>query len=263
MYKNKAITIEQSDEIIVLLKKTLESKMENYKPEGAEMPFHARLLGKDRLALYSFIHSLNTNFGTTIFEPVAKKIAEKNFKHAVLGTALSGSISSYAQTVIQEIIDGLRSGDRTPLKDDEIEAIKAVCQKGTMHKVKLTKIDLLLERDNGELFYFDIKTAKPNKGSFIEFKRTLLEWAAATLSENPGVNVNTLIAIPYNPYAPQKYERWTIRGMLDLEKELKVAEEFWDFLGGVGAYQDILNCFEKAGIEMRDEIDKYFLNMQK
>ena len=27
------------------------------------MPFHTRLLGKDRLALYSFIHSLNTNKG--------------------------------------------------------------------------------------------------------------------------------------------------------------------------------------------------------
>lgn len=35
------------------------------------MPFHTRLLGKDRMALFSFIHSLNTNFGTSIFEPVA------------------------------------------------------------------------------------------------------------------------------------------------------------------------------------------------
>ncbi len=32
------------------------------------MPFHTRLLGTDRLALYSFIHSLNTNFGTSVFE---------------------------------------------------------------------------------------------------------------------------------------------------------------------------------------------------
>ncbi len=31
--------------------------------------------------------------------------------------------------------------------------------------------------------------------------------------------------------------------MLDLDNELKVAEEFWDFLGGKGAYLELLNCF--------------------
>lgn len=54
------------------------------------------------------------------------------------------------------------------------------------------------------------------------------------------------------------YERWTLKGMLDLDNELKVAEEFWDFLGGKGAYPELLDCFERAGIELRPEIDKYF-----
>jgi len=46
--------------------------------------------------------------------------------------------------------------------------------------------------------------------------------------------------------------------MLDLDKELKVAEELWDFLGKDGAYAELLNCFERAGIELRPEIDAYF-----
>ena len=46
--------------------------------------------------------------------------------------------------------------------------------------------------------------------------------------------------------------------MLDLEQELKVADEFWDFLGGDGAYQDLLYSFERVGIELRSEIDQYF-----
>lgn len=49
-----------------------------------------------------------------------------------------------------------------------------------------------------------------------------------------------------------------MRGMLDLENELKVASEFWDFIGGVGAYQDLLDIFERIGIELRQEIDDYF-----
>lgn len=70
--------------------------------------------------------------------------------------------------------------------------------------------------------------------------------------------IHSLIAIPYNPYAPQPYNRWTMRGMLDLPEELKVAEEFWDFLGGTGAYLDLLDIFERIGIELRPEIDDYF-----
>jgi len=46
--------------------------------------------------------------------------------------------------------------------------------------------------------------------------------------------------------------------MLDLPNELKVAEEFWDFLGGEGAYNDLLDIFERVGIELRSEIDDYF-----
>ena len=57
--------------------------------------------------------------------------------------------------------------------------------------------------------------------------------------------------------------RWCSTGILDLQKELKVAEEFWDFLGGVGTYQDLLNCFEKVGIELRPEIDEYFAKNYK
>lgn len=46
--------------------------------------------------------------------------------------------------------------------------------------------------------------------------------------------------------------------MLDLNKELLVAHEFWDFLGGDGSYEELLNCFERAGIELRPEVDEYF-----
>jgi len=49
-----------------------------------------------------------------------------------------------------------------------------------------------------------------------------------------------------------------MKGMLDLKAELKVAEEFWDFLGGEGSYLQLLDIFERIGIELRPEIDNYF-----
>jgi len=89
-----------------------------------------------------------------------------------------------------------------------------------------------------------LKTAKPNISNFKDFKRTLLEWVAIFLAKDPTAKVNSYIAIPYNPYEPEPYERWTLKGMLDLPNELKVAEEFWDFLGKDSAYSEILKSIK-------------------
>jgi type II restriction enzyme len=236
----------------------LRDKFQNYKPESVAMPFHTRLLGKDRLALYSFIHSLSTSFGTVIFEPVAVELAKSRFLSAEKQATAGNTISDGAVRVIDDIMRNLIASVEKPVKAVEIETIRNVSQKGKMKKIKPTKVDIMLTNESGELFLIDLKSAKPNMGEFKGFKRTLLEWVAVVLAKNPKAKVNTLIAIPYNPYAPEPYSRWTMAGMLDLKQELKVADEFWDFLGGKGAYQDLLACFERVGIELRTEIDKYF-----
>jgi len=246
-----------------VLRQALRNKFQNYNPEPSKMPFHARLLGKDRMALFSFIHSLNTNFGTSIFEPVALTLAKSKFKRAELQAKAGDKISLMSQKEIQDIMDNLITAKSNPNKQQEIEIIRKVSKSGEFKNIKPTKVDILLESHSGELFLFDIKTAKPNAGGFKEFKRTLLEWTATVLAENSETKVNTLIAIPYNPYDPEPYNRWTIRGMLDLEYELKVADEFWDFIGGEGTYEELLNCFERVGIELRNEIDEYFAKYNK
>lgn len=253
-----SLTNNQKTQVENVLKEALRNKFRNYNPEPAHMPFHTSLLGGDRLALYSFIHSLNTNFGTSFFEPVAKSLALSNFASAEVSQRAGTQISEGAHVVIQNIMDSLSISSMLPNKLDEIERIRVVCQTGEMRTVKPTKVDVKLIDQCGTIFLIDIKTAKPNAGGFKEFKRTLLEWVAATLAINPDANVKTLIAIPYNPYEPQPYNRWTMRGMLDLDQELKVAQEFWDFVGGDGAYEDMLDIFESVGIELRPEIDNYF-----
>ncbi len=258
-----AIAQQKIEQIENVLKKSLRHKFQNYKPEPASMPFHTRLLGKDRMALFSFIHSLNTNFGTSIFEPVAKTLALSTFASAESQQIAGNQISSEAQRVIQNIMDDLAVASSSPNKIEEINAIRAVCQSGEMKTVKPTKVDIKLIAHDGTIYLIDLKTAKPNAGGFKEFKRTLLEWVAITLAQNPTANVQTFIAIPYNPYEPQPYNRWTMRGMLDLENELKVAEEFWDFLGGKGAYNTLLDIFERIGLELRPEIDEYFAKYNK
>ena len=251
------LTNDQIKRIENTVKESLRKKFQTYNPETSNMPFHYRLLGRDRMALFSFIHSLNTTFGTSIFEPVAENLASLNFQFARKQYVVGDSISEQAQSEIQSIINDLTVG-KNPNKIDEIERIRRVCNKGTMNKLKTVKVDLFVQSPDGTAHLFDLKTAKPNISNFKDFKRTLLEWIAIFLAQKPNAKVNSYIAIPYNPYEPKPYERWTLKGMLDLDNELKVGEEFWDFLGNNGAYSELLNCFERAGIEIGPEIDEYF-----
>lgn len=226
------------------------------------MPFNYALLGKDRMALYSFLQSLNTTFGTSIYEPVAKELAKEKFKEVHTQYKLGKVLTVIAQSEIQKILNDLSMGNDVD-KISETERIRKVANDGAVENLKSVKVDLFLISKSDEIFMFDLKTVKPNKGDFISYKRNMLEWLAVYFYQYPKAKVNTLISIPYNPYEPEPYRRWTMKGLLDLKQEVKVAEEFWDFLAGVGTYNDLLNCFEKAGIELRPEIDKYFSKFNK
>jgi type II restriction enzyme len=249
--------IKNKKHIVETIKNCLRNKFQNYKPESENMPFHYRLLGKDRMALFSFIQSLNTTFGTSIYEPVAKELAQPNFSFVETQYKLSNKITEEAQKEIQRVINDLSMGKNVD-KLEEIERIRKVARSGKVNYLKSTKVDLFLIGKDEKVYMFDLKTVKPNIKEFESYKRTLLEWIASYFYQYPKSTVFTMIAIPYNPYEPKPYARWTMKGMLDLKYELKVAEEFWDFLSGNGTYQDLLDCFEQAGIELRDEIDQYF-----
>jgi type II restriction enzyme len=251
----------QKMDIENIIIKCLRAKFNNYSPESGNMPFHYRLLGKDRMALFSFIQSLNTTFGTSIFEPVAVAIAKTRFKKVESQYVVGKTIFENCQNNIQAIINRLTINPK-PDKLSELQILRNSLS-GNAHTLKPAKVDVYVQSATGEQFLFDLKTAKPNKGEYQKFKQTLLEWAGIVLSADKSAKVNTLIAIPYNPYDPNPYQRWTMAGMLDLPQELKVAEEFWDFLGGPGTYEELLDCFQRAGIILRPEIDEYFKRFNK
>src|SRR4030043_1905473 len=111
-----ALSQQQITNIENALRNSLRHKFQNYNPEPASMPFHTRLLGKDRMALFSFIHSLNTNFGTSIFEPVAKALASSRFISSESQQTAGTQISSESQKVIQNIMDRLTTAETSPNK---------------------------------------------------------------------------------------------------------------------------------------------------
>ncbi len=118
------------------------------------------------------------------------------------------------------------------------------------------RADLFLKKGKRE-YYFEIKTSKPNSGEFSKAKQKLLEWVALRKK-----NVTTILAIPYNPYHPKPYSRFSILGVLDKKKELYVAERFWNMLGGKGTYKKLLRIFDDIGKEFKSKINSKIKKLQ-
>src|SRR4030043_146755 len=118
-----ALTEKYKDHIVETIKNCLRNKFRNYKPETEHMPFHYRLLGKDRMALFSFLQSLNTTFGTSIYEPVAKELAKTIFREVYTQYKLGNIITHDAQVAIQKIMNDLSNGSEVD-KEKETDKIR-------------------------------------------------------------------------------------------------------------------------------------------
>jgi len=195
--------------------------------------------------------------GQSIFEHVGRIIAKPRAKRAIdQYRELEGYISSQAVLKIDQIVRDLRAVKRKPDKEKETREVLSVAAKGNLGRKLKKRVDLFVETQEEIEYYFELKTAKPNINEFTGIKKQLLDWIAMRGSEKQDVNIKTIVAIPYNPYEPEPYERWTLQGLFDLKQEVLVGEEFWDLLGGKKTYEDLLKVFEEAGLELYDIIDK-------
>lgn len=244
-----ALTETQKRKIKELLRSKIRDKIKRYARESTSMPFLVKLIqDKEKVAAYSFIHSIATTLGISIYEEVAKIIAEPNSEEAKTKVRIGGTLSNEQKIVISNIIRDLRNGTRKVNKELEIkEVLKATTKNGKAQK-EGNIADFYMKRDGIE-YYFEIKTVKPNIDVFTKSKTKLLEWVAR--KQKP---VKTILAFPYNPYHPHPYERFTEQGLLERRTEFLIGEEFWDFLGREGTFRELLEAFDDVGKEFKEKI---------
>ena len=256
------LSSETADKITKLLVQIVRTKLIEYKPETEYMPFHHRLLGKDRYAMFSFIQSMNTTFGISIWEQVAVLLAKGAGYYAERQYQLLGEIDNLTEELIRNIHYKLRMGEMQAEKSKEVDLIRKSIKPGRRKKDPDSVVDLFVLKGKEEN-YFDITSAKPNMKEFVALKLKLLRWVGLRLSQDNSAIVFTRLAIPYNPYHPKPYERWTLKGLYDLDGgEILVGEEFWNFVAGDDIFDELLEIFQNVGTKLRDEIDKKFSELR-
>lgn len=224
----------------------MREKRENYSRETFSAPFHERLFGKEVYGRFSFIQSLNTSLGISVWEQIAVIIVKNHGGHAEKQYRLKGSINENVNTFIRNYLNDLYQNQSRPNKYYEISEIRKLAGPGNI-KYQNNVVDLFVKLRNREE-YIDITSVKPNKKEFQAMKEKLLYWTAMRLSSDQDVDVMTRLAMPYNPYEPEPYSRWTDGQLYDLSNgEILVGREFWNYIGQGEIYKDLLEVFATAG----------------
>lgn len=253
---------QQKLEIKKIIKDAIIKKLNEYKLVGDIKPFHEKLFSKERIRETSFFHSCSTTIGVTLFQNIAYLIGKgnKSFKRVEKQFEVKGNFSNQAKSAIEDIIFdlGRKQNDpkkRTPNINEEIKEVLQVS--GVGEKSSQIADLFIVDLKNNEIF-IEIKTIKPNKGESEKVKRTLLKITA--LRNKP---VNVLFGICYNPYYPKKYTWPLTLNYFEENKGLLIGDVFWNFLGGEGTYEELLNIFKEVGEELKDEIENKFQEIIK
>lgn len=253
-----AISNSQRDRIKSLLSEKIERKLKSYGRETTSMPFLARLIqDNEKIAAYSFIHSIATTLGMSIYEDVSVIIASEKSQECFRNYGVGGAISKDQKSTIANIVAKLRNGEIKASIEREIEEVlKASSENGEFQKSG-SIADFYMKRDSME-YYFEIKTVKPNIDVFEKSKTKLLEWVARRRKP-----INVYLAFPYNPYHPEPYSRFTEVGMMDSPNDFLVGDEYWNFIGGENTFPELLKVFDEVGKEFKERLEQKFKEIAK
>ncbi len=244
-----ALSSDQKEEIKDLLRRMIKNKLQRYARETTSMPFLTKLMqDEQKVASYSFIHSISTSLGMSVYEDVSLIVAKPQSESVAKKVGMNGTISREQKSIITSIVTELVNGTRKVNKEAETKEVLRASPKDGRPQEHGKIADFFMKRNSKE-YYIEIKTVKPNIDVFEESKTKLLEWIAR--KQKP---IITILAFPYNPYHPEPYNRFTHRGVLEVGKEFLVGEEYWDFLGGKGTFKDIMDIFDEVGKELHKDI---------
>jgi hypothetical protein len=242
------------DEIKALLLSKLLGKLEGHAPESEYKPFFDAIFNKKQVMLASLIQSFYTSFGMSIYEQIAVILAIGQGNHAERQYKLLGQIDPKTNSLIDKMDVDLRAGKIKGNANGEIESIRNSIKSSKADRHPDSVVDLYIKTPKNEEYYFGITTVKPNKEGFETHKRKLLNWIALRLSQNNKANIHVATVLPYNPYYPEPYKRFGSSTLFD-KSQFLVQEEFWDFIGGKGTFEELITICKEVGAVLRKKID--------
>ena len=216
--------------------------------DGKSRPFHQAILPHGILTISEFERSFSTRLGRTFAES-ARLMALENFEEACREYSVSGMISEETLARAEQIVAGSTS---VYLRGRFPEFIKAVLDAGGEPVQEMRQVaDLRLVDSDGNQTFFEIKSPKPNKGQCDEVTLRFLRIHGILGMGAP--EVMTYYAMAYNPwgYGSERYSHSFGNSYLDMENQVLLGREFWEYVGGPGEQEELLEIYQEVGREIR------------
>lgn len=219
--------------------------------EDTYRPFHSALLSEQALFWSRFERSFSTSFGQRVIEKISQAAAiAGGADEAINQNEFIVTLSQSQLQAIEDHITSLRTGSRVANWNLDIAQLASVQPTGPCHQIRV--ISDLYWRKNGINNYMSIKTVKPNIDQTAEAKRDLLKLKLA----DPTANV--YYGLYYNPYGENKIDyAWSPpKNIFNFNADpcILIGKEYWDTLGGVGFYEELLSIAQRVGVATRQQV---------
>lgn len=248
------LDLKQKKSLDVMLETKFKKKIASFKrPKTLDHNFAAvHTIPENQRRMYSGIHSLLATFGQSFYEDMAISIASIHSNKVEHQKKTNHYLSKDRIVKIDEIIRDLQTKKRKPNMVKEIQEILTVPNKNLVKDDNGRIVDVYIKKGNKE-YFFELKTPLLNVSGIPNLKKQILKYVAR---ENH--NIHAALVLPYNPYSPKPYDRHGILNVFDYGKDFLTGEDFWDLLGGKGAYKDIEDSFKKIGTKYWKKLSTKF-----
>lgn len=265
--KNSGDVIKKKKKILLKLKKilseTLDKKIKIYSAETEYNPFIRAIAGEKRQLESSFVHSLYTTFGMSVWEQFTKCIGEAVGLKIIRQYEIPYSISLDTDTKINQLHQNLERKKIFNNTEEIAKQIKAIAKPGSENIEDEDKIvDIFIEDSEKNLTFIDITSPKPNIKECKAMKLKLLRWIAiGHANYKDAKSIKAILCMPFNPWYPKKYNHFPVNKVFDIENDLRIQNKFWDSIAGFEIYDEIIDIFEKVGKIKIKKITKKLKNL--
>ena len=239
------------------LLKVIQDKITNYNPESEYMPFQKAIVGERYRAIFSFVHSVSTSLGMSVWEQFAEIIGKEAGMKVIKQYDIPYSISDESDIKINNILKQIKRKEikcNTQEINSKIKKFSKPGQKGITDEDK--RVDIFIEDKNKNIYFIDITSPKPNIKEFGAMKLKLMRWTAIGYANYNANNVYSLLCMPYNPYYPKPYKRFSGDITCDFKNDIKIQNDFWDLIAGFQIYDELVKIFEIVGKKTRNKLEK-------
>lgn len=224
--------------------------IERVRADDGYRPFHRALLSEDVLRWSRFERSFSTSFGQGVIERISKiAVLSGGAEDAQVQAEINIKISENKINGINNHISQLRNaalGVRGNWNND-FRSINSIPDGDSFVNERV--ISDLWWFANGVDNFMSIKTVKPNIDQTAEAKRDLLKLKAIYPESN------VYFGLYYNPFGEDRdlYSWGPPQRVFDFRNDpcVLIGRDYWDTLGGVGFYNELLDIVESVGEQAR------------